>query len=305
MIRLFEKFKKPLTDADLDNMTMGSIMDTCRRIDDNGTIVSNPSKSYLESKIAARVKALVEAKLDGKEITVEKSCTIIFSDKDHNKKAGEFMDENKMNEMTGYEFGQLTDWLRPNICWSKIFPNYELRPYGNSTTVTEFADGLAEKYKLAYRSLDELEKIAKSYSWLIPTVETLNVIYNQHADEWETESVVITPEQLDGFITAVKTVLEDEEANKWREYLLKQFSESADGNPKDIDFDKPKVRTKMPDEWKKEYHETIRPAEERRDKCRNVLDEIMKNITLLDVLQSAERRNALLDSYQKFSGLLR
>ena len=161
MIRLFEKFKKPLTDVDLDNMTMGSIMDTCRRIDDNGTIVSNPSKSYLESKIAARVKALVEAKLDGKEITVEKSCTIIFSDKDHKKKAGEFMAENKMNEMTGYEFYQLTDWLKPNICWSKIFPNYELQPYGNSTTVAEFADGLAEKYKLAYRSLEELGKIAK------------------------------------------------------------------------------------------------------------------------------------------------
>ena len=126
-----------------------------------------------------------------------------------------------------------------------------------------------------------MRNVVSEYEWAIPYVNRIQLSYTQGI--WSVSGFEITPELLDGFISNVnlgKTSLTDEERDAWREELIWQYRVHAYGSPTAVDYNRPSIPIDTPDTWKTKYHTTIKPENERRKRCANVLHDIKGSLGL-------------------------
>ncbi len=156
--------------------------------------------------------------------------------------------------------------------------------------------GTVRLYERKKNAFEALKKFMEDKRWLVQCVNRIHlssVEDNDYNIEWSISDLEITPELLDGFISTVKMVvtagLTDEEAGAWRQHIIEKFRTYAYGSIASVDFDKPSVAIGTPEKWKKDYHETYKPEQERRERCAGVLEEIRGKIDITDILNCLER----------------
>ena len=80
--------------------------------------------------------------------------------------------------------------------------------------------------------------------------------------------------------------MESEIPNSKRKEIISSFRTASYGHNAKVDFNTPRVTVHTPDEWKKIYYERIKPEAERRERCKDVIEEIKGQMTRDDVLRS-------------------
>ena len=153
--------------------------------------------------------------------------------------------------------------------------------------LNDMAFELAEQGKKLF---DGLKALVEKNRYLLPVVDAIKV--TTHFDDiWYIDSISITPEMVDGYMTAVTPVIDDTEATeRLREKIINSFRKEVAGSPEKLDYNKPKVSVPEPNAWKKEYYEKIKPEEERRERSKAIIEEIRGSITEHDIMQEVGRR---------------
>jgi hypothetical protein len=138
------------------------------------------------------------------------------------------------------------------------------------------------------KSFEELKELVSKYQYLVPVIDHIQV---NHSCDWSIGYIFITPEMLEGYMDAVRPVLDDDEAfGRLREKIIETFRRYANGNPENVDYNKPTVPVPAPEDWKKRYYGTIKPEEERRERSKAIIEEIRGSITENDIMQEVGRR---------------
>lgn len=293
MLKFLSRFKKPFPVQALDRIPINELEKINARIDLGGEIVKM-SPATLVNIISSRVIALVKEKA-GVTLDVDLYCPTYscmhFAMKEFNKEVDSFAQENK-----------LYGWkATPSICGGWIEDGYSaltekvkvgksLNAHTEDMTIHAFADLLATMAEQGKKLFDGLKALVEKNRYLLPVVDAIKV--TTHFDDiWYIDSISITPEMVDGYMTAVTPVIDDTEATeRLREKIINSFRKEVAGSPEKLDYNKPKVSVPEPNAWKKEYYEKIKPEEERRERSKAIIEEIRGSITEHDIMQEVGRR---------------
>ena len=296
MMNLFKLFLKPIDVSALDDMRLSDIMKLTGRLQDgNNIIVLAKDKghrvSQLQHIIADRIKLLIgwSGQADVSALTIEfHDDTIIVSDEKFNKLTHEYAAEHKL-------YCDATAWTTwrgfYNAIDEAVQYSYNFTSESQKGTLVDMAKVITDDMVKAHRSFDSLRQVARKFDWAVPAVEYIRVyasgkdVYD--APVWHISNFSITPENLNGFLAAAKDILQDDKViAEWRKEIISNFRIASYGNNVEVDYNVPSVMVITPDEWKKTYYETIKPAAERRERCKDVIEEIKGQMTRDDVLHS-------------------
>lgn len=296
MMNLFKLFLKPVDVSALDDMRLSDIMKLTGRLQDgNNIIVLAKDKghrvSQLQHIIADRIKLLIgwSGQADVSALTIEfHDDTIIVSDEKFNKLAHEYAAEHKL-------YCDATSWTTwggfYNAIDEAVQYSYNFTSESQKGTLVDMAKVITDCMVKAHRSFDSLRQVARKFDWAVPVVEYIRVyasgkdVYG--APVWHISNFSITPENLNGFLAAAKGILQDDKViAEWRKEIISNFRIASYGNNVEVDYNVPSVMVITPDEWKKTYYETIKPAAERRERCKAVIEEIKGHMTRDDILRS-------------------
>lgn len=289
MMNLFKLFLKPFDLASLDDMRLSDIMTLTGSLRDGDKIIvldkdKGCREIQLRQLIADRIRLLIG--YSGQAVSIDiYGATITVSDKGFNKLAHEYVAEHKL-------YCEETSWSGfYNGIDEAVQYSYNFNPESQKGTLAGMAKVITDGMVKAHRSFDTLRQVVRKFDWAIPVVEYIRVyasgkdVYD--APVWHISNFSITPENLTGFLDAVKDILQDDEAiAEWRKEIISNFRTASYGNNVEVDYNVPSVMVITPDEWKKTYYETIKPAAERRERCKAVIDEIKGHITRDDILRS-------------------
>ena len=295
MMNLFKLFAKPIDVSALDDMRLADIMKLTGRLQDgNKIIVLDKDKGcraiQLRQLIADRIKLLIgySGQADVSALAIDiYGDTITVSDEKFNKLAHEYAAEHKL-------YCDATSWsgfYNGNGIDEAVEYSYNFTPESQKGTLAEMAKVITDGMVKAHRSFDSLRQVVRKFEWAIPVVEYVRVYASGKdvcdAPVWHISNFSITPENLDGFLDAAKGILQDDEAiAEWRKEIISNFRTASYGNNGEVDFNTPSVMVITPDEWKKTYYETIKPAAERRERCKAVIEEIKGQMSRDDLLRS-------------------
>lgn len=296
MMNLFKLFLKPIDVSALDDMRLSDIMKLTGRLQDGNNIIvlakdKDHRVSQLQHIIADRIKLLIgwSGQADVSALTIEfHDDTIIVSDEKFNKLAHEYAAEHKL-------YCVATSWTTwrgfYNAIDETVQYSYNFTPESQKGTLADMAKVITDDMVKAHRSFDSLRQVARKFDWAVPVVEYIRVyasgkdVYD--APVWHISNFSITPENLNGFLAAAKDILQDDKViAEWRKEIISNFRIASYGNNVEVDYNVPSVMVITPDEWKKTYYETIKPAAERRERCKDVIEEIKGQMTRDDVLRS-------------------
>ena len=293
---MFKFFKKPaLTYDEMDNMPISQLIKTKQNIYYKGAICE-PDKDTLTDLISARIKTLVENTVDT-ILTIEvagvDNKVLEITTETFNNKVKDFVNENKLH---GYQYnssGYFTGYYfedNPSIIIESLSV-HEYINFSTSNTIKSSAKQIIDKIEANKESFDEMVKVVTPYQYLVPTVDYVQL---SSSSPWEVNGLYITPEMLEGYMAAVTPVLDDEEAaNGLRHKIINSFRLASGGNPSVIDYNRPSVSVPTPEKWKQTYYEDIKPAEERRERCKDVLEEIKGTITAEEIIDTLKREKLM------------
>lgn len=293
MMNLFKLFLKPFNIASLDDMRLSDIMTLTGRLQDgNKIIVLDKDEGcraiQLRQLIADRIKLLIgySGQADVSALTFDiYGNTITVSDEGFNKLAREYATEHKL-------YCDKSSWMSSgNDIDEAVQYSYSFKPESQEGTLADMSKVITRDIVHAHRSFDNLQRIVRNFEWAIPVVEYIRV-YGSGTDDWgapawHISNFSITPENLNGFLDAAKGILQDDEAiAEWRKEIISSFRTACYEYNAKVDYNKPSVTVSTPGEWKETYYKTIKPEAERRDRCKDVIDEIKGQMTRDDVLRS-------------------
>ena len=293
MMNLFKLFLKPIDVTALDDMRLSDIMTLTGRLRDvDKIIVLDKDKgcraSQLQHIIADRIKLLIgwSGQADISTLTPDCCGSISVFDEEFNKMACEYATEHKLyNAVSSWAIGS-SNGTNDSLAYA-----YHFNPECQEETLADMVKVIIKGIVNARRSFDNLQRVVRKFDWAIPVVEYIRV-YPSGDDDcgapvWHISNFSITPENLNGFLAAAKDILQDDKViAEWRKEIISNFRIASYGNNVEVDYNVPSVMVITPDEWKKTYYETIKPAAERRERCKDVIEEIKGQMTRDDVLRS-------------------
>lgn len=293
MMNLFKLFLKPIDVTALDDMRLHDIMKLTGRLrDGNKIIVLAKDKghrvSQLQHIIAERIKLLIgwSGQADVSTLTLDCCGSISVFDEEFNKMVREYATEHKLyHEVASWAMG-CSNGINDTLAYS-----YHFNPECQEDTLADAVKVIIKGVVNAHRSFDNLQQVVQKFEWAIPVVEYIRVYPSGNDDwgasMWHISSLSITPETLNGFMDGAKNILKDDEAiTEWRKEIMSCFRTASYGHNAKVDYNTPSVTVSTPDEWKKTYYEKIKPEAERRERCKDVIDEIKGQMTRDDVLRS-------------------
>lgn len=293
MMNLFKLFLKPIDVPALDDMRLHDIMKLTGRLQDgNKIIVLAKDKAHrvsqLQHIIADRIKLLIgwSGQVDVSTLTTDCCGSISVFDEEFNKMVREYATEHKLYNEVSYSVMGFVNGINDRLAYS-----YHFNPECQEETLADMAKLIIKGMVNAHRSFHNLQQIVQKFEWAIPVVEYIRT-YPSGNDEWgapvwHIKHFSITPETLNGFMDEAKNILQDDEAiAEWRKEIIASFRTASYGHNAKVDFNTPNVTVSTPDEWKKTYYERIKPEAERRERCKDVIDEIKGPMTRDEVLRS-------------------
>lgn len=293
MMNLFKLFRKPIDVPALDDMRLSDIMKLTGRLQDGNKIIvlakdKGHRVSQLQHIIADRIKLLIgwSGQADVSTLTIDFYGSISVFDEEFNKMVREYATEHKLyHEVSNWAFGT-SNGINDTLAYA-----YHFNPECQEETLAGMVKVIIKGIVNAHRSFDNLQQVVREFEWAVPVVEYIKA-YPSGNDEWgapvwHIAYFSITPETLNGFMDEAKNILKDDEAiAEWRKEIIASFRTASYGNNAKVDFNTPNVTVITPDEWKKIYYERIKPEAERRERCKDVIDEIKGQMTRDDVLRS-------------------
>lgn len=280
MMNIFNFFFKPIEITELDNWPIVEILKLKGQLLDGTKTIHLPKdktsrKVKLEHIVADRLKWVIGCnnQADASGICVEVDCAgfITVYDKIFNQEIEQFSDENKL-------FRAGSDWYESNIINERLKSRFVFDPSQCSDSISEMASYIIKQLGYLHESFNGLKQVIYEYRWAIPVVNYIRVndrCNDSSVPTWEVVSFGITPECLDGFMTEVRRILQDDEAvTAWRNEILNDFRQNANNNPDCVDFDRPCITVCQPEEWKTAYYKYIKPNLERRARAKDVIEEI-------------------------------
>ena len=288
MFNFLNRFLKPIDATELDNMPILDIAKINRRVSFNGKIVELTPLTVVDI-VADRLQTLLKGMTDT-EYSVMKDTPVhpsmYFTAKEFEKEVSEYVDEHKLYSDC-YTYRGVNDKSRSAVL-SELNIEYLVNTSKETNSILSVARDIAYHTGKRRESFENLKELGDKYQYLVPVVNYFNV---NKGTEWYLNAIYITPEMLDGYIDAVRPVLDDEEAlGKLREHVLKSFREAANGNPDAVDYNMPMVTVPTPDGWKRTYYGKVKPEEERRERNKAIIEEIRGSITEHDIMQEVGRR---------------
>lgn len=295
MMNLFKLFLKPIDVSALDDMRLSDIMKLTGRLRDGDKIIlldkdKARRMTCLRQLIADRLKLLIgwsgQADVSALTFDTDTAESITVFDAEFNKRAIEYATEHKLYyEQTSWTMGSYNG-IHDTLVYAYHF-NPEIQKDTLSTAAKTITKGLVN----AHRSFSNLQQAVQKFEWAIPVVEYVRIFPSGNDDWdaslWQISNFSITPETFNGFVDEAKNILQDDEAvAEWRKEILTKFRTASYGNNAKVDFNTPIVVVSTPDDWKKTYYETIKPEAERRERCKDVIEEIKGQMTRDDVLRS-------------------
>lgn len=292
-MNLFKFFTKPIDVLEFDDMCLSNIMKLTGRLRyGDKIIVLDKDKRHrmfqLQLLIIERIKLIigVSGQVDVSTLTIidERDSIMVF-DEEFNKRACEYATDHKL-------YYELLTW--PDIyngIYDTLSYSYHFKPESQEETLANMAKKITEDIVNVHRTFNNLQQIVQKFEWAIPVVEYIRV-YPRGKDEWGSpewyiSNLNITPENLNGFMDEAKNILQDNEViAEWRKEIISNFRVASYGHNAKVDFNTPSVIVSTPDEWKKTYYEKIKPEAERRECCKDVIEEIKGQMTRDDVLRS-------------------
>lgn len=295
MLKIFEKFRKPVTADELKMMRI------CDIVNSNRCLLDKNASPYPEHNICI-VKDVFEELLHeklGPDVTVwVNGIGLGVQDDKFNAEVMEFITENKLEypEVLPCTIFAYSDaWRYHNALIDKLIFRNQISGCSDDRISGEVS-GTVRLYERKKKAFEALKKFMEEKRWLVQCVNRIHlssVEDNDYNIEWSISDLELTPELLDGFISTVKMVvtagLTDEEAGAWRQHIIEKFRTHAYGSIASVDFDKPSATIGTPEKWKKDYHEKYKPEQERRERCAGVLEEIRGKIDIADILNCLER----------------
>lgn len=280
MMNLFKLFLKPIDVTALDDMRLSDIMKLTGRLQDGNIIIAlDKDKGHRENQlrelIVKRIKALIgwSGQVDVSTLSIENAGLISIIPIEFNKTVGDYTVENKIYRESSAWFTAPGD----NVIRDTLLYSYQSNPCNNDDTLGSVVKSVIKDIVRAQRTFDNLQLVINDYKWAIPVVDYIRVgttgndIYD--ASAWEVINFGITPEMVNGFIEEAGTILQDSEAvTAWRSQIINSFRTASYGSK--VDFNTPRITVKTPEEWRKEYYEKIKPEAERRERCKDIIEEI-------------------------------
>lgn len=280
MMNIFNFFFKPIEIKELDNWPVVEILKLKGKLlDDMKTIYLPKDKTsrkvQLEHMVADRLKWIIGCNnhVDASGICVDVDCAgfITVYNKNFNQAVEQFSSENKVLRAGA-------DWCETNIIDERLKYRFSFDASQCSDSISEMARYIIEQLGYYHESFNRLKQVIYEYQWAIPVVDHIRVIdrcNDSSVPTWEVVSFGITPECLDGFMTEAGRILQDDEAvAAWRNNIIDNFRRTANNNPDCVDFDRPCITVSQPEEWKTDYYKHIKPNLERRDRAKDVIEEI-------------------------------
>lgn len=256
--------------------------------DGNKIIVLDKDKGNRESQlqhiIAERLKLLIG--LSGQTVTINFRSPDTVVDEEFNKMVREYATEHKLYHGVSTCSMGVFNGIKDDLAYS-----YNFYPECRKDTLADMVKVITKDIVNAHRSFNNLQQIVRKFEWAIPVVEYIRVFLSGvdffDGPVWQVENLSITPENLNGFMDEAKNILQDDEAiAEWRKEIISSFRTASYGTNGKVDFNTPSVTVSTPDEWKKTYYERIKPEAERRERCKDVIEEIKGQMTRDDVLRS-------------------
>lgn len=293
MMNLFKLFLKPIDVSALDDMRLQDIMKLTGRLrDGNKIIVLYRDKAHrvsqLQHIIADRIKLLIgwSGQADVSTLTLDCCGSISVFDEEFNKMVREYATEHKLyHEVSSWSM-DLSNGINDSLAYA-----YHFNPENQEDTLANMTKVIIKGIVNAHRSFDNLQRVVRKFEWAIPVVKYIRVYPSGNDDwgasVWHISSLSITPENLNGFMDEAKNILQDDEViAEWRKDIMSCFRTASYKNSAKVDYNTPSVTVSTPDEWKKTYYERIKPEAERRERCKDVIEEIKGQMTRDDVLRS-------------------
>lgn len=295
MMNLFKLFLKPIDVTALDDMRLFDIMKLTGRLrDGNKIIVLDKDKGHranqLRQLITDRLKLLIgwSGQADVSALTIDNNYadSITVFDEEFNKMVREYASEHKLYHEVSSWVMNISNGINDTLAYS-----YHFNPENQEDTLANMVKVITKGIVNAHRSFDNLQRIVRNFEWAIPVVEYIRVYPSGNDDcgapVWHIENLSITPENLNGFMDEAKNILQDDEAiAEWRKEIISNFRTASYGHNAKVDFNTPSVTVHTPDEWKTTYYTRIKPEAERRERCKDVIEEIKGQMTRDDVLRS-------------------
>ena len=296
-MKFIERLKRPISEQELDRMPICDIMRLRRRICANGTLIvpdgdDDTRKATLRKLVADRIYGLLSSGYDGK-ISVynvhdsDYNEIIGCSDMEFNSTVKEFALAHKLYRSRSCDWDpsdwDLSDW-DPNLFVTVSAASYGVNPRLSEDSIEDTCDKVIVIFADEKSNFERLKDLVQKYEWAIPVVKRINVRLDTADDEWKVDWLKITPEMLDGFMEAARNHLDAEEAEAYRNDIIKRFRNEIRETKCHADFDYPIVAVMPPDAWKVTYHEKIKPTMERRARCKDTVDEINRGINPLELM---------------------
>ena len=310
MFKFLRKFKKPIEVAALDRVPISDLTKLDCRVSFKGEIVDLTMYNVTDI-VADRLRALLDGKTDVK-LSVEPVNDVILdagrvlhpgenilyvTASDFNKEVADYVTENKLY---GDGYWCDGDIYHPskNAVGSKLAITRSINTIREDQSMYSVACDIAHMADKHSKSFEELKKLIAKYQYLVPVVDHIRV---NHGCNWSIGDFFITPELVDGYMTAVRPVLDNESFGRLREKVIEKFRIASNGNPEAVDYNKPTVAVPAPESWQHLYYNSIKPEEERRERNRDIIEEIRGTIaehermTELGHKRLVQRLSSLLD----------
>lgn len=274
--KLINRISEPLDLEDLDRMRLNEIAECGYRIrvDRGDNTVLSPTPENIARAIAMRLRELVALQVDVSDLSITTTnCEYVAVDMiKFNKSATDYLAGLKFyNEELKWE-GQYcrVDNKLPNMCTYRLI----FHPIEYSDRLNVMARSIADDILKSTTRLYRLKALKTELEDIIPVVSRVKISCDDD-NEWHVDKYEITPEQLDGFMEAMRKYLTQEEVAGWRKQCIAEFARNSGGT---ADFNYPYITVRTPDAWRELFHSKILPDTERRDRCRETLEEINAQI---------------------------
>jgi len=290
---LLNRVTEPVDVSWFDYLSLSDIMDSDMKFSING-VSYEPSQTNLASGIAARLKQIVSSRVKAPDLDISASLDghlIECNLAEHNADAETFVMSNKLDIPYGYSINarECPSELSAVLYYVKWRPKVELDH--NSSTLSDVAEQMVTDIMSATASFSNLKSLGGLLQSVVPVVD--RVLVSRTADNgWTIDGYQITPELLDGFMAECQKTLDEQELRAFRSHLVDELSMYGS-----VDYDYPSVHADTPEKWREQYRTVIEPAQRRRERCKDVIEEIKSN-PLFKIANSVNSTESAFNEYK-------
>lgn len=291
---LLNRFTEPVDVSGFDHMSLSDIMDSDMKFSINGVFSYEPTRTNLASGIAARLKQIVSSRVNAPDLDISASLDghlIECNLAEHNAEAETFVISNKLDIPYGYSINALEcpSELSAVLYYVKWRPKVELDH--NSSTLSDVAERMVTDIMSAMASFSNLKSLGGLLQSVVPVVDRV-LVSRTTDDEWTIDGYQITPELLDGFMAECQKALDEQELRAFRSHLVDELSMYGS-----VDYDYPSVHVDTPEKWREQYRTVIEPAQRRRERCKDIIEEIKSN-PLFKIANSVNSTESAFNEYK-------